>query len=182
VQEAEWDQAFQNDLPDSAFAAIGAGGEKDEQGKTVPRTLRHLPHHNAQGNLDLPHLRAAMARLNQIEPASLQPEAKKHLCGHARSEKAEDLVSEFCGEEPPKVSESDETVALRKKIVDLEAKLAESEKTLKQQTESLQAKYTDFRKMVESTIPPSHIWKAWTPGPQKLIQAQLKVLRESSGS
>ena len=101
LKEAEWDTEYINNLPDSAFAVIGSGGKKDEQGKTVPRTLRHLPHHNAQDNLDLPHLRAAMARLNQIEPASLQPEAKKHLCGHARSEKAEDLVSQFCGEEPP---------------------------------------------------------------------------------
>jgi hypothetical protein len=104
TQEAEWDTEYINNLPDGAFAVIASSGEKDEQGKTVPRTLRKLPHHNIQGNLDLPHLRAALARMNQIEGAS-QADAKKHLCGHARGEKAEDLVSEFCGEEPETATE-----------------------------------------------------------------------------
>ncbi|MDH5690060.1 MAG: hypothetical protein OEY81_01345, partial [Candidatus Bathyarchaeota archaeon] len=107
AQEAEWPPEYINDLPDSAFAVIASGGEKDDQGKTVPRTLRKLPHHNAQGNLDLPHLRAALARMNQIEGAS-QADAKKHLCGHARGEKAEDLVSEFCGEEPAQEQQGNE--------------------------------------------------------------------------
>jgi hypothetical protein len=98
LREAEWDTAYINDLPDSAFAVIGAGGEKDDQGRTVPRTLRHLPHHNADGSLDIPHLRNALARLNQIEGAS-QAEAKRHLCAHA---KESNIVSEFCGEQPPK--------------------------------------------------------------------------------
>jgi len=182
MQEAEWDTAFINDLPDSAFAVISKGGEKDEQGKTVPRSLRHLPHHNAQGGLDLPHLRNALARLPQTDlSADDRAEAKRHLCAHA---KESEIVSDVCGEEPSKqqqeaLKESEQLVALRKQVVDLEAKLAESDKALKQQTESLQKKYADFRKLIESTIPPSHIWRAWTPGPQKLIQAQLKVLRES---
>jgi len=92
-----------NNLPDSAFAVIAPGGEKDDQGKTVPRTLRHLPHHKADGSLDLPHLRNGLARMNQIEPASLRPEAKKHLCAHA---KESDLVSEFCGEQEPKTEQA----------------------------------------------------------------------------
>lgn len=105
AQEAEWDAEYINDLPDDAFAVIASGGEKDEQGKTVPRTLRKLPYKNVQGNIDLPHLRNALARLNQIEPTSLIPAAKKKLCAAARSEKAEDLVSEFCGEEPETAAE-----------------------------------------------------------------------------
>jgi len=52
MKEAEWDTEYINNLADNAFAVISAGGEKDAQGKTVPRTLRHLPHHNAQGDLD----------------------------------------------------------------------------------------------------------------------------------
>lgn len=177
MKEAEWTTEYVNNLSDSAFAAIESGGEKDAEGKTTPRSLRHLEHHNAEGNVDEAHVKAALQRLNQTKISdALKAEAKGHLCGHA---KQMDFVSEVCGEEPPKVSESEDTVALRKRIVDLAAKLAESEKTLKQQTESLQTKYTDFRKMIESTIPPSHIWKSWTPGPQKLIQAQLKVLRKS---
>jgi len=86
---------------------------------------------------------------------------------------------EHRGEEGGAVSESEDVVALRKRIVDLEAKLAESEKVLKQQTESLQKRYADFRKRVESALPPAHIWKAWSPGPQRYVQENLKILRES---
>jgi len=126
VKEAEWTTEYINDLPDSSFAVIGAGGEKDEQGKTMPRTLRHLPHHNVDGGLDLPHLRNALARMNQIEPASLRAEAKRHLCAHA---KESDIVSEFCGEEPPSTQEKSpcekakESLAERVKV--LEAQVAE---------------------------------------------------------
>lgn len=48
-----------NDLPDSAFAYIESGGSKDEQGKTVPRALRHFPIHDAA------HVRNALARAPQ---------------------------------------------------------------------------------------------------------------------
>jgi HK97 family phage prohead protease len=48
-----------NDLPDSAFAYIEPGGTKDEQGKTVPRSKRHFPIHDAA------HVRNALARAPQ---------------------------------------------------------------------------------------------------------------------
>jgi HK97 family phage prohead protease len=48
-----------NDLPDSDFAYIESGGEKDEDGKTVPRSLRHFPIHDAA------HVRNALARASQ---------------------------------------------------------------------------------------------------------------------
>ena len=48
-----------NDLPDSDFAYIEPGGKKDESGKTTPRSLRHLPIHDAA------HVRNALARLPQ---------------------------------------------------------------------------------------------------------------------
>lgn len=54
-----------NDLPDSAFLHVEAGGEKDDTGKTVPRTLRHLPYKTASGAIDLPKLRSALSRLGQ---------------------------------------------------------------------------------------------------------------------
>jgi len=177
IKEAQWTTEYVNDLDDSAFAAIEPGGQKDEQGKTTPRSLRHLEHHDAEGNVDEAHVKAGLQRLNQTKISdALKAEAKKHLCGHA---KQMDFVSEVCGEEPPKVSESEDLVSLRKKIVDLEVKLSESERTRASAIKALEKKHADFRRMVESTIPPSNIWKAWTPGPQKLIQAQLKVLRES---
>ena len=51
--------ADQNDLPDSAFAYVEPGGSKDSSGKTVPRSLRHFPIHDAA------HVRNALARAPQ---------------------------------------------------------------------------------------------------------------------
>lgn len=56
---AEMSAADINDLPDSAFAYIEPGGTKDQQGKTVPRSLRHFPIHDAA------HVRNALARAPQ---------------------------------------------------------------------------------------------------------------------
>jgi hypothetical protein len=57
-----------NDLPDSDFAYIQSGGQKDASGKTIPRSLRHLPIPDAA------HVRNALARLDQTD---ISPEAKK---------------------------------------------------------------------------------------------------------
>jgi HK97 family phage prohead protease len=48
-----------NDLRDDQFAYIEPGGEKDESGRTVPRSLRHFPIHDAA------HIRNALARAPQ---------------------------------------------------------------------------------------------------------------------
>lgn len=81
--KAEQSAATQNDLPDSAFAYIEPGGEKDSEGKTVPRSLRHYPHHNASGGIDLPHLRNALARIGD---SSNEQGGKAHLESHAKAE------------------------------------------------------------------------------------------------
>jgi HK97 family phage prohead protease len=56
---AQLTSASINDLPDSAFAYIEAGGSKDSTGKTTPRSLRHFPIHDAA------HVRNALARASQ---------------------------------------------------------------------------------------------------------------------
>ena len=71
---AEWTTKFINNLPDSSFAYIVPGGEKDSDGKTKPRSLRKLPYKNEEGKIDLPHLRNALARLSQTKDI---PEEKK---------------------------------------------------------------------------------------------------------
>jgi len=84
---AEWDTAYVNDLPDSAFAVILPGGEKDESGRTVPRSLRKLPHHDASGSVDLPHLRNALSRESQADMTAEQHDAAhEHLEAHAEAE------------------------------------------------------------------------------------------------
>lgn len=85
--KATWDTAYVNNLPDSAFAVVLDGGKKDSDGKTVPRDLRKLPHHNADGSVDLPHLRNALARAPQTDmPAAAHAEAQAHLEAHAKAE------------------------------------------------------------------------------------------------
>lgn len=69
-QFAQWDTAYVNNLPDSAFLYIEPGGTKDSSGKTEPRSLRHLPYKDANGNIDLPHVRNAASRLGQAATGS----------------------------------------------------------------------------------------------------------------
>lgn len=90
---AVWDTAYVNDLPDKAFAIILSGGEKDDEGKTTPRSLRKLPHHNKSvtsasenESVDKPHLRNALARWDQTDaPADVKNRAKSHLVKHAKA-------------------------------------------------------------------------------------------------
>lgn len=56
VQKADLSTADVNDLPDSAFAHVEPGGTKDSSGKTVPRSSRHYPVHDAA------HARNALGR------------------------------------------------------------------------------------------------------------------------
>jgi len=67
---AEWSTAFVNDLPDSSFLFIEGGGEKDEEGKTKPRSLRHLPWKDASGKVDEAHAHNALSRIPQTDGLS----------------------------------------------------------------------------------------------------------------
>lgn len=61
---------------DSAFAAV----ETDPLGRPV----RHLPHHDQNGRVDIPHLKSARARLSQVkwhDPKN-QAAARAHLDEH----------------------------------------------------------------------------------------------------
>jgi hypothetical protein len=91
ILKAVWSTAFVNDLPDSSFLHILPGGKKDSEGKTTPRDLRMFPYKNASGEVDLPHLRNAIARIpqsNRIDDATksrLQARARKLLGGQKDS-------------------------------------------------------------------------------------------------
>lgn len=85
VHTAVWTTQYVNDLPDSCFLFIKPGGKKDADGKTVPRSLRMFPYKNANGQVDLPHLRNAVARIPQAKgidagkKRSLQERARRLL-------------------------------------------------------------------------------------------------------
>ena len=78
VDAATWNRAYVRSLPDSAFAII----ERTQDG----RRFRRLPHHDASGALDLPHLCNALARLPQVawrDPAH-RAAAQGHLNAHRK--------------------------------------------------------------------------------------------------
>ena len=94
-EKAEWSTGSVNDLPDSSFLYVESG-EKDDEGKTTPRSKRHLPYKDASGKVDLPHLRNALSRLGQSNTGSgdgwLTPELRKRL-----QSKAESILKEHGG-------------------------------------------------------------------------------------
>jgi HK97 family phage prohead protease len=57
-----WTDAYVDGLPDSAFLFV-EDGDKDEGGRTVPREKRHGAYKDADGEVDLPHLRFALLQL-----------------------------------------------------------------------------------------------------------------------
>lgn len=81
-EKAVWSTAYVNDLPDSAFLYIGPGGKKDGEGKTTPRSLRKFPYKDADGKVDLPHIRNAIARIPQA--TGISAEQKTQLQEKAR--------------------------------------------------------------------------------------------------
>ena len=77
----KWSQRYIESLPDSAFAAV----EITKDGKKI----RHLPHHNHIGEIDISHLKSALGRINQvkwIDPANFA-KAKDHLEQHYQAYK-----------------------------------------------------------------------------------------------
>lgn len=78
VAAEEWSRTRIDRLPDSAFAVVEIAPDG--------RKLRHLPHHDETGALDVPHLRAARSRLGQVrwlDPAR-EAIARRHLEEHWR--------------------------------------------------------------------------------------------------
>lgn len=81
-------------FPDAAFI-VETGAEKGDDGKSLQK-YRHLPHHTKEAKsptenttVDLPHLRNALARVNQVTPVkesakSYRARALRHLQAHAR--------------------------------------------------------------------------------------------------
>lgn len=67
LAEAEWSTAMINRLPDSAFLYVAPGGRKDNDGKTVPRSLRYFPVRDGAGKPDRAHVTNALARAPQAK-------------------------------------------------------------------------------------------------------------------
>lgn len=137
AEAGKWTTVYINNLPDAAFAAIESGGEKDADGKTVPRKLRHLPHHNEtvknpneNSSVDIPHLRNALARLPNTKISdALKKKALKHLEKHAKALLSASDMAEY-GELFAMFTEDnmDQIEKLTKELDTLKASLLEANK------------------------------------------------------
>jgi len=166
ISEAMWDTQYINNLSDSSFALILPGGEKDQENKTTPRSLRKLPYKNIDGAVDLPHLRNALARLPQTD---LTPEQKAKAAEvlQKAAEKSEIKVSEGGNEmfakliamirdNPDAIGITDdlknktdeEIMALIKGKLTEAVKPTEPEKPMEQKQEAV-AKEADIKAMLE---------------------------------
>lgn len=92
---AEWTTQYIDTLPDSCFAYVKSGGEKDADGNTVPRALRFLPYKDADGEVDPAQLRTALASLPEADLTSEeQTTAKAALTKAAKGAGIEDAGTE----------------------------------------------------------------------------------------
>jgi len=80
----KWTTAFINSLPNGSFACVERAYTA---GKTADKNCRHLPFKDKAGKVDLPHLRNAFARVNQIKPVYKGDgaESKETLVARAQS-------------------------------------------------------------------------------------------------
>jgi HK97 family phage prohead protease len=81
-EQPVWSTAFIQGLPDAAFAFIEDGGEEVES-KTVPHTLRHFPHHNEDGSINIEAVKREMDRAGE---SPFKDHAYAHLRSHAMAE------------------------------------------------------------------------------------------------
>jgi hypothetical protein len=83
---ATWTTQYINGLPNSSFAVVETGYKEGDN-----KNARHLPFKDGSGKVDLPHLRNALARANQIKnvlgkdsDADLRARAQRKLAPFAK--------------------------------------------------------------------------------------------------
>jgi len=196
VEQVEWDAVYINDLPDDAFLYVEDGGEKDDAGKTVPRSLRHFPVRNAAGNVDLPHLRNALSRIPQSSlPESVRDAAAaraRALLAEATEETKGDGVAtdERREEETEMQPNTDQaTPALkaddttRADVAALQKASAEKDAALAKQATEIEALRKSHGELLDSIRTEQFVQKAATefahlPGTAAEVGSLLKVLHD----
>ena len=83
-KQAEWTDAYVDELPDSAFLYVDTRGHKDATGKTMPRTCRHFAYRDKEGAIDWPHLERAIDRIPKSAAPGLTPAKKAALVEQAQ--------------------------------------------------------------------------------------------------
>lgn len=111
-ERAEWTTAFVNSLPDTSFVVIEPAYL---DGDTEDKRARHLPVKDLDGNVDLPHLRNAVARRNEIKPVTdsitvdeLRRQANSELMRIIEEEDIADQFPSLFAEEARKLKKENE--------------------------------------------------------------------------
>ena len=77
-EKGVWSTAEVDELPDAAFAYVAPGADHD-------KAKRHLPYRDRDGKIDAPHVRNALARLDQTDiPPEAKADARRKLEDAAR--------------------------------------------------------------------------------------------------
>ncbi|MGQ9844336.1 MAG: hypothetical protein ACUVRK_12360, partial [Spirochaetota bacterium] len=128
-ESEKWTRKYINSLPDDCFLYIEPGGNKDEEGKTVPRSLRHLPYKDIEGNIDGEHLRNAIARLSQENTGEgwLSDSLRQKLLNKARK-----LLQSYNKEEKSSMENEQEFVEYKTRIQELETEIQKLEAELQE--------------------------------------------------
>jgi HK97 family phage prohead protease len=112
------------DLPDSAFLYI-EDGDKDLEGKTLPRSLRHFPIVNADGEIEPAYVSMALA---ELPDSKIDGTVKMRLEARARRL----LEREAKTEEPSwKEGSAPEIRALGYHMIDLSERIADDQEALR---------------------------------------------------
>jgi hypothetical protein len=97
------------------------------------------------------------------------------LVSQSSPEGERDLAGGFSAIEGSKES----IVDLRRKLAQMETQLAEMKKQQTETETSWRRKYEGLWEAVKGAVPPPRIWKSWTLGPQRYVQENLRILRET---
>ena len=103
VSAAVWTTAFINGLPDSSFAYVESCYGKTSGNKN----MRHLPYKDVNGKVDLAHLRAALARVNQIKPICPADKAKSSAIINTTRSKLQAILAKAKGAIGAAIMEND---------------------------------------------------------------------------
>jgi chaperonin cofactor prefoldin len=111
------------------------------------------------------------ARLDTLQQATLGGvRAPSPLSASEPSQTVQNRTSE---------KQTESIAGLRKRLAEVEARLAEMIKRQVREEASWKNRYEKLRESIRSAIPPSRVWKSWTLGPQRYVQENLKILRET---
>jgi len=148
IEEREWDTAYQNELPDSAFLWIHPDYKS---GKSKDKSLRKLPVYDKNGRLDRAHVIAAMQAVLGARGGVDIPEADKREV----YKKLVRLYKEL-GMEPPEWHEALEKEPNEKNGSEVKKEMVE-EKKEEAKIEEKKAEEKIVEKVVEKPVMPKEV-------------------------